>query len=99
VSIKPLEWKWVVDDNQPDPRPPSHRSSSRPETSSTLCREGQRVQSITALTSAAASLYLNTEPNPSKFSGCHVLVGGSNCRIGCGLNDRFKELTYFHPYL
>jgi len=66
VSIKPLEWKWVVDDNQPDPSPPSHRSSSRPETSSTLCREGQNVQSITSLSSAAASLHLNTKLNPSE---------------------------------
>ena len=91
VSIKPLEWKWVVDDNQPDPSHPSHRSSSRPETSSTLCREGQSVQSITSLSSAAASLHLNSKLNSSEFRGCHVDVGGSNCTFGCGLNDRFKE--------
>jgi hypothetical protein len=89
--MKPVEWKWVFDDNQSDQSPPSHPSSSRPETSSTLCCEEQSVQSITSLSSAAASLHLKSELNPSDFNGCHVHVAGNNCRIGCGLNDRLKN--------
>jgi hypothetical protein len=91
VSIKPLERKWVFDDNQPDPSSPSHRSSSHPETSSTLCREGQSVQSITSLSSAAASLNLKSELKPFELNGYHGHVAGNNYRIDCGLKDRLKN--------